>query len=68
VESGGWLDDDRTVRWLGRVLAEEAAERGWPMPESREELVTALMAARERLRRRLLLAEGLDPRTGRPGA
>jgi hypothetical protein len=65
---GDWRDDARTVRWLGRVLADEATARGWPMPESREELVTALMAVRERLRRRLLVAEGLDPDTGRPGA
>jgi hypothetical protein len=38
------------------------------VPESREELVAVLWAARERLRRRLLVAEGVDLRTGRPVA
>ncbi len=60
--------DARTVRSLGRVLGLEDADPGRPMPESREDLVRVLMTARERLRRRLLLAEGLDPRTGQPGA
>jgi len=69
VASGDdWLTDARTVRALARVLAEEAADRGWPMPGSREEVVGVMRAARERLRRRLLLAEGLDPRTGQLGA
>jgi hypothetical protein len=45
----------------------EIGVRGEPL-ENRTELVAAFGAARERLRRRLLLAEGLDPRTGQLGA
>jgi hypothetical protein len=36
------------------------------MPVDREELIAVLWAARHRLRRRLLVAEGVDPQTGRP--
>ncbi|HEY3036294.1 MAG TPA: hypothetical protein VGJ54_16760 [Streptosporangiaceae bacterium] len=69
MESGGdWIDDARTVRLLQLVLAQEAADPGRPMPEIREELAAVLRAARERLRRRLLVAEGLDPNTGQAGA
>lgn len=66
--AGPWLRDAWTVRALWRLLAREAGERGEMVPESREELVAVLWAARERLRRRLLVAEGVDLRTGRPVA
>ena len=65
---GDWHRDAWTVRALWRILALEDAAPAWPTPGDRAELVSALAAARERLRRRLLLAEGLDPRTGRPAA
>jgi hypothetical protein len=69
VESGGdWLADVRPVRLLQLVLELRAADPGRPMPESREELAAVLRAARERLRRRLLLAEGVGPRTGQTDA
>jgi hypothetical protein len=69
VESGGdWRMDIRTVRSLVCILELEDADPGRPMPERREDLVRVLMTARERLRRQLLLAEGVDPRTGRTGA
>jgi len=55
--------------WLLQLVLElRAADPGRPMPESHEELVVVLLTTRERLRRRLLLAEGVDPWTGRPGA
>ena len=60
--------DARTVRSLVRVLELADTDSGRPPPESREELIAALTAARERLRRRLLIAEGVDPRTGQPDA
>ena len=67
VEGGGdWHRDASTVRALRRILELEGAAPLWPMPEkNRAELAAVLAAARERLRRRLLLAEGLDPDTGR---
>jgi hypothetical protein len=49
------------------VLALVDADRTWSRPEELEELrelVAVLTDARARLRRRLLLAEGLDPQTG----
>ena len=66
--SGDWLGDARTVRALRRLLAQEGTGRGTTAPENRDELVAALLTARERLRRRLLVAEGIDPGTGQPGA
>jgi len=68
VDGDGWLGDARTVRVLVHVLATEAGDQGSTVPASRGVMVAVLVAARERLRRRLLLAEGLDPRTGRLAA
>ena len=65
---GDWHQDAWTVRALRRILALEEAAPAWPPPGSREELVAVLVATRERLRRRLLVAEGVDPRTGRLAA
>ena len=65
---GDWHRDVWTVRSLRLVLELGAADSGRPTPENHAELRAALMAVRERLRRRLLLAEGVDPRTGLPVA
>ena len=65
---GDWHRDAWTVRALRRILALEEAAPAWPTPGDRDELVAVLVTARERLRRRLLLAEGVDPRTGEPTA
>jgi hypothetical protein len=56
------------VRTLRFLLEEEAADPGPPIPGGHEEIVAFLAAARKRLRRHLLLAEGLDPDTGQLGA
>jgi len=58
----------RSARASRRILELEAATPVWPAPENHEKLVALLTAARERLRRRLLVAEGVDPRTGEPVA
>jgi len=68
MSEGDWHRDARTVRALRHVLAPGADYLRRTMPASRGVMVAVLVAARERLRRRLLLAEGLDPRTGRLAA
>jgi hypothetical protein len=64
-ERGGWLRDAWAVRALWRLLARETGRTGEAVPQHREELIAVLRAARARLRRRLLDAEGVDPGTGR---
>ncbi len=63
-----WHRDAWTVRALWSILALADAAPAWPPPGNRDELVAVLVATQERLRRRLLVAEGLDPRTGRLAA
>jgi hypothetical protein len=65
---GDWQRDARTVGLLRFALESRDTDPARPMPERREDLLAALAAARKRLRRRLLLAEGVDPDTGRPVA
>jgi hypothetical protein len=66
LSEADWHRDARTVGVLRFALAARDADPARPMPESRVDLVAALTAARVRLRRRLLSAEGVDPRSGRP--
>jgi hypothetical protein len=63
---GDWRRDAWVVRALRATLARGAAERGWVGPKNRDGLMAALLTARDKLRRRLLVAEGVDPETGRP--
>ncbi len=65
---GDWHRDAWVVRALWTALARDAGGRGRPGPADRDELMTALLATRDSLRRRLLLAEGVDPGTGQPVA
>ena len=68
MRSDDWHRDAWTVRALWSILALADAPPAWPPPGDRAALGAVLVAAQERLRRRLLVAEGLDPRTGRPAA
>jgi hypothetical protein len=56
------------MRALWRLLAREAGAGERAVSGTRAELVGVVWAARTRLRQRPLPAEGVDPRTGRPGA
>jgi hypothetical protein len=61
VEAGGdWRRDAWVVRRLWRALARGGVERGLT-PGGRDDLMAALLSARDRLRRQLLSAEGVDP-------
>jgi hypothetical protein len=66
VESGDWRPDARAVGMLRVALASWGTHPARPAPERRRELAAVLATMQERLRRRLLHAEGLDPDTGRP--
>ena len=68
LSDGGWHRDAQTVRALLHVIELGDGHADRSMPESRAGLVAVLTAARDRLRRRLLLAEGVDPSTGQPVA
>jgi hypothetical protein len=68
VNGGGWPTDPEMAGALREVLVAEVTARGWPLPEDPAEQATVLWAARLCLRRRLLVAEGIDPRTGLPAA
>jgi hypothetical protein len=62
VEAGGdWRRDAWVVRKLWRALARGAVERGWAAPGGRDDLMAALLSVRDRLRRGLRVAEGVDP-------
>jgi hypothetical protein len=69
VECGGrWRRDAFVVRALSSLVDLVNAQPGQVAPARRAELLAVLAGARERLRRGLLAAEGVDPDTGRPSA
>jgi hypothetical protein len=60
MERREWYRDAQAVRVLRSIVALRDGHPERAMPESRAELVAALTAVRDRLRWRLLVAEGVE--------